>query len=221
MTISPRARRRGIVERVARDLPDGCYVNLGIGLPVDTLFLLRDRPDVFVHTENGILGMRALDDDETPDPDMVNASKLSIGINPGASFFHHADSFAMMRGGHLDYCVLGGYQVSQNGDLANWSLGRVDAATAVGGAMDLVAGAKQVWVAMEHLTRDGRPRLLDQCTLPLTGAGVADRVYTDLATIDVTSSGLVVRELVGSTTFDELRAATSAPLEDGREAGDD
>ncbi|RQO46031.1 3-oxoadipate CoA-transferase [Rhodococcus sp. KBW08] len=209
--------RKRIVERAAKDIPDGCYINLGIGMPVEILGHLRDRDDVFVHTENGILGMRSLDEDETVDPDLVNASKLSISIKPGASYFHHADSFAIMRGGHLDYCVLGAYQVSATGDLANWSLGRSDVATAVGGAMDLVVGAKRVWVLMEHVTRTGEPRLVDKCSLPLTGAGVVDRIYTDRATIDITDSGLVVRELVGTTTLAELHDITPVDLIDGRE----
>lgn len=206
--------RPGIVQRVARDLAPGAYVNLGVGIPVDVLPLLRDRSDVFVHSENGVLGIRALDPDEATDDDMVNAGKMPVGTHEGAAFFHHAESFAMMRGGHLDQCVLGAYQVSATGDLANWSLGRHDAANTVGGAMDLVVGAKQVWVTMEHLTRRGEPRILPECTLPLTGAGVVDRVYTDKATLHIIDGTMVVTELVGDTTFDELVDITPVPLID-------
>jgi 3-oxoadipate CoA-transferase beta subunit len=206
--------RAGMIQRVARDLKSGSYVNLGVGIPVDVLPLLRHRPDVFVHSENGVLGMRALDPDEARDDDMINAGKMPVGLHDGASFFHHADSFAMMRGGHLDVCVLGAYQVSATGDLANWSLGRPDAASTVGGAMDLVVGAKQVWVTMEHLTRRGEPRILPECTLPLTGVGVVDRIYTDMATMHIVDGATVVTELVGDTTFDELMDATPVPLID-------
>lgn len=206
--------RPGIVRRVARDLAPGAYVNLGVGIPVDVLPLLRNRPDVFVHSENGVLGMRALDPDEAADDDMVNAGKMPVGLHEGAAFFHHADSFAMMRGGHLDQCVLGAYQVSATGDLANWSLGRPDAANTVGGAMDLVVGAKQVWVTMEHLTRQSEPRILPECTLPLTGAGVVDRIYTDKATLHIVDGTMTVTELVGDTTFDELVDITPVPLID-------
>ncbi|WP_422389032.1 CoA-transferase [Janibacter alittae] len=214
MTPTALPGRPGIVQRVARDLGPGSYVNLGVGIPVDVLPLLRHRPDIFVHSENGVLGMRTLDPDEATDDNMVNAGKMPVGAHEGAAFFHHADSFAMMRGGHLDACVLGAYQASASGDLANWSLGRPDAANTVGGAMDLVVGAKQVWVTMEHLTHQGKPRILPECTLPLTGVGVVNRVYTDKATLHIVDGTVIVAELVGDTTFDELVDITPVPLID-------
>ncbi|TDD44264.1 3-oxoacid CoA-transferase subunit B [Saccharopolyspora elongata] len=204
--------RSEMARAVARDIPSGSYVNLGIGLPVLALEHWTPADDVVVHSENGILGMRALAPGEEPDPNLTNAAKAPVGMVPGGSFFHHADSFAMMRGGHLDYCVLGAYQVSASGDLANWSLGDTGRADAVGGAMDLAVGAKRVHVVMEHLTKDERPRLVAQCSLPLTGAGVVNRVYTDLATVDVTMNGFVVREMVPGLTRAQLQDRTGAPL---------
>ncbi|WP_199724979.1 3-oxoacid CoA-transferase subunit B [Noviherbaspirillum saxi] len=201
-----------MARRVAQDIPDGAYVNLGIGLPVTVLDHFNPEHEIIVHSENGILGMRSLKSGEAPDPDVANAAKLPVGLVQGGSFFHHADSFAMMRGGHLDYCILGGYQVSATGDLANWSLGQPGVATAVGGAMDLAVGAKRVYVLMEHATRDGKPRLLDTCTLPLTGRGVVKRVYTDLAVIDVTPAGFCVREMVQGISEAQLQSMTGAAL---------
>lgn len=207
-----RRSRTEIAARVAADIPDGAYVNLGIGMPVLVLDQIGPERTVFVHSENGVLGMRALRPDEPVDPELTNASKRPVGILPGAAFFHHADSFAMMRGGHLDYCVLGGYEVAANGDLANWSLGDTGVAAAVGGAMDLAVGAKRVFVMMEHETRDGRPRLVERLSLPVTGLGAVSRIYTDLATIDLDREGFLVRDMVADLSRDELQARTGAPL---------
>lgn len=207
-----RYSREDIARRAAADIPPGSYVNLGIGLPVMALDYWRPEHGVIVHSENGILGMRARAEADPVDPDLTNAAKQSIAMAAGGSFFNHADSFAMMRGGHLDYCILGAYQVSETGDLANWSLGQPGVAAAVGGAMDLAVGAKRVHVLMEHLTRDGRSRLRRLCDLPLTGAACVDRVYTDLATLDVTPEGFLVRDMAPGLTRETLQAATDAPL---------
>ncbi|QIL79913.1 3-oxoacid CoA-transferase subunit B [Diaphorobacter sp. HDW4A] len=205
--------RQQMAKRVAADIPAGACVNLGIGLPVMVLEHFRPEDEIMVHSENGILGMRALHADETPDPDMSNAAKLPVNIVDGGSFFHHADSFAMMRGGHLDFCILGGYEVSVQGDLANWSLGQKNVATAVGGAMDLAVGAKAVYVLMEHVTRDGAPRIVERCSLPLTGHRVVKRIYTDLAVIEVRASGLVVIDMVPGMSEEALQACTGVPLQ--------
>jgi 3-oxoadipate CoA-transferase beta subunit len=181
-------------------------------MPVLVLPYWNAKQEIIVHSENGILGMRALADGEAADPDVVNAAKQPVAIESGGAYFHHADSFAMMRGGHLDYCVLGGYQVSASGDLANWSLGQPGVAAAVGGAMDLAVGAKQVYVLMEHQTREGQSRLLRSCTLPLTGLGCVKRVYTDLATLDVADGAFIVRDMVPGLTATQLQVATDAPL---------
>lgn len=207
-----RRTREQMAQALARDIPDGSYVNLGIGMPVTVLRHWRPEQEIVVHSENGILGMRELAAGEAVDPDMMNAAKLPVGLVRGGAFFHHADSFAMMRGGHLDYCILGGYQVSERGDLANWSLGRPDLAPAVGGAMDLVVGARQVYVLMEHTSRQGEPRLVRECALPLTGLRCVRRIYTDLATVAITPQGFVVLERVPGLTRDELQALTGAPL---------
>ncbi len=204
--------RQQMAQRVARDIPAGSYVNLGIGLPVMALEYFKPEDEIMVHSENGILGMRGLYEDEAADPDMSNAAKLPVSIHAGGSFFHHADSFAMMRGGHLDFCILGGYQISERGDLANWSLGQKNVATAVGGAMDLAVGAKAVYVLMEHVTRDGKPRIVRECTLPLTGHCVVKRIYTDLAVIDVREAGLVVIDMVPAMDEKSLQECTGAPL---------
>ena len=204
--------RQQMAQRVAKDIPAGAYVNLGIGLPVMVLDHFRPEDEIIVHSENGILGMRALLDGEAADPDMSNAAKLPVNIRDGGSFFHHADSFAMMRGGHLDFCILGGYEVSEQGDLANWSLGQKNVATAVGGAMDLAVGAKAVYVLMEHVTREGKPRIVRQCSLPLTGHRVVKRIYTDLAVIDVRPEGLVVVDMVGGMDEQTLQSNTGVEL---------
>lgn len=208
-----RFSREQIVRLAAADIPSGSYVNLGIGLPVLAAQFWTPQDGIVVHSENGILGMRALQGDELPDPDLMNAAKLPVALVPGGSFFHHADSFAMMRGGHLDYTILGAYQVSAAGDLANWSLEQPGVADAVGGAMDLAVGARHVHVVMEHTTRDGRPRILTECTLPLTGARCVDRIYTDLAILEVTPDGLRVRRMAPGLSREALQQQTGAPLQ--------
>lgn len=202
-----------IVAKVVRDIPAGSYVNLGIGMPVLALDHWAGNDDIVIHSENGVLGMRSLNVDEVPDSKLTNAAKMPVGIVSGASFFHHADSFAMMRGGHLDFSILGAYQVSNSGDIANWSLGKEGVAPAVGGAMDLVVGAKNVVVVMEHLTKDGQARLVETCTLPLTGSQAVGRIYTDLATIAVTDRGFSVLEITTGVSRQELESATDAPLD--------
>lgn len=196
---------------VARDIPDGAYVNLGIGQPTTIADHLAPDSGVVLHTENGMLNMGPAAVGDAVDPDLTNAGKVPVTELPGASYFHHADSFLMMRGGHLDVCVLGAFQVSVAGDLANWSTGAPGAIPAVGGAMDLAIGAKQVFVMMTLLDKKGRPKLVRECTLPLTGVGCVSRVYTDLAVIDVGPQGAVVRETFG-TTVEELRARLDLPL---------
>jgi 3-oxoadipate CoA-transferase beta subunit len=195
---------------VARDIPAGAYVNLGIGQPTKVADHLPAGSGVVLHTENGMLNMGPAAVGEQVDPDLTNAGKVPVTELPGASYFHHADSFAMMRGGHLDVCVLGAFQVSATGDLANWHTGAEDAIPAVGGAMDLAIGAKRVWVVMTLVGKDGAPKLVPECTYPLTGVGCIDRIYTDLATFDLLPEGVVVRDLHG-TTHEEL-AELLAPL---------
>jgi 3-oxoadipate CoA-transferase beta subunit len=207
-----RLTRDQLAARVARDIPEGAYVNLGIGLPTLVAnHLPRDR-EIFLHSENGILGMGPAPAPGEEDPDLINAGKQPVTLLPGGSFFHHADSFAMMRGGHLDISVLGAFEVSACGDLANWHTGAPDAIPAVGGAMDLAIGARQVLVMMEHLTREGESKIVERCRYPLTAAGCVDRIYTDLAVIDVGPRGLEVVELVDGLSFAELQRLTRAPL---------
>lgn len=215
-----RFSRADIARRAAADIPAGSYVNLGIGMPVMALDYWTPENGVIVHSENGILGMRARLGDDPVDPDLTNAAKQNVAMSSGGSFFNHADSFAMMRGGHLDYCILGAYQVSENGDLANWSLGQPGVAAAVGGAMDLAVGAKRVHVLMEHTTRDGSSRLRRVCDLPLTGAACVDRVYTDLATLDVTPDGFMVRSMAPGLSREALQAVTDAPLRFAQDVND-
>ena len=203
--------REQLAQRIADDLPDGVYVNLGIGMPTRLARCLpRDR-EIILHSENGILGMGP-GGDEITDADLINASKEQISLVPGASICDHVVSFTMMRGGHIDITVLGAYQVSASGDLANWDTGTPDAIPAVGGAMDLAVGAKQVWAMMEHTSKKGEPKVVERCTLPLTGAKVVDRIYSDLARIDVTPQGLVVRAMVPGLDPDTLQRLTAAPL---------
>jgi 3-oxoadipate CoA-transferase, beta subunit len=210
-----RFTREQMAARVARDIPDGACVNLGIGLPTLVAnHLPRDR-EIILHTENGLLGMGPAPEAGAEDPDLINAGKQPVTALPGASYFHHADSFAMMRGGHLDCCVLGAFQVSVRGDLANWHTGGKDAIPAVGGAMDLAIGAKSVYVMMEHLTRQGESKIVPSCTYPVTGLECVDRIYTDLAVIDVTTEGLVVIDIVPGLPFAELARLTGVPLRDG------
>ena len=204
--------RDAMAARVARDIPEGAYVNLGIGLPTLVAnHIPRDR-EVFLHSENGILGMGPAPAKGAEDWDLINAGKQPVTLLTGGAFFHHADSFAMMRGGHLDICVLGAFQVSAGGDLANWHTGAPDAIPAVGGAMDLAIGAKATYVMMEHVTKAGEPKLVARCTYPLTGIGCVRRIYTDLAVIEVTPQGLRAIEWVTGLDFETLQSLTDAPL---------
>jgi 3-oxoadipate CoA-transferase beta subunit len=203
--------KQQIAAMVATDIPRGSYVNLGIGQPTLVADHLEPGAGVVLHTENGMLNMGRAATDEEADPDLVNAGKVPVTELPGASYFHHADSFAMMRGGHLDVCVLGAFQVSATGDLANWHTGEPDAIPAVGGAMDLATGARSVFVMMTLFTRDGRPKLVPECTYPLTGLACVDRVYTDLAVLDLDERGATVRSLHG-VGYDELAARLDVPL---------
>ncbi|GHB75365.1 3-oxoadipate CoA-transferase subunit B [Streptomyces viridiviolaceus] len=196
---------------LARDIPHGAFVNLGIGRPTLVADHLPADSGVVLHTENGMLNMGPAAHGDAIDPDLTNAGKVPVTELPGAAYFHHADSFAMMRGGHLDICVLGAFQVSAAGDLANWHTGAPDAIPAVGGAMDLAIGAKKVFVTMTLFTRTGAPKLVPRCTYPLTGLGCVDRVYTDLAVFDITPQGVMVRETFG-TTVDELAGRLDLPL---------
>ena len=207
-----RFSREEMAARVARDIPEGAYVNLGIGLPTLVANHLPKDREIILHTENGLLGMGPAPAKGEEDPDLINAGKQPVTILPGASFFHHADSFAMMRGGHLDFCVLGAFQVSASGDLANWHTGAPDAIPAVGGAMDLAIGAKQVYVMMEHLTKSGESKVVEKCTYPLTGVGCVNRIFTDLAVIDVTPGGLRVVEMVEGMDLNELRRLSGVNL---------
>jgi 3-oxoadipate CoA-transferase, beta subunit len=196
---------------VARDIPDGAYVNLGIGQPTMVADYLRPDSGVILHTENGMLGMGPPATGDQIDPDLTNAGKQPVTELPGASYFHHADSFAMMRGGHLDVCIMGAFQVSAGGDLANWSTGAPDAIPAVGGAMDLAIGAKRVFVMMSLFAKDGSPKLVPSCTYPLTGRACVSRVYTDVASFVLGDGAVEVVELFG-ITFDELSGRLDLPL---------
>lgn len=204
--------REAMARRLARDIPEGSYVNLGIGMPVLVAAHLPPGREIVLHSENGILGMGPPPAEGEADLDLINAGKQPVTLLAGGSYFHHADSFAMMRGGHLDICVMGGMQVAANGDLANWSLGRPGEPPAVGGAMDLAVGARSVYIMMEHTTKSGEPKIVERCTYPLTGAGVVDRIYTDLAVIDVTPAGLRVRDMIDGMTLKTLQERTGAPL---------
>jgi 3-oxoadipate CoA-transferase beta subunit len=204
--------RRQMAARVARDIPEGAYVNLGIGLPTLVAdFLPKDR-EIILHSENGILGVGPKPSPGELDEDLINAGKEPVTLLAGGAYFHHGDSFAMIRGRHLDFAVLGAFQVSVRGDLANWHTGAPDAIPAVGGAMDLAVGAKHVVVMMEHLTKDGKSKIVERCTYPLTAAHCVDRIYTDLAVIDVQPEGLHVVETVDGLSFEELQRLTGVPL---------
>jgi len=197
--------------RAAQDIADGAYVNLGIGLPEMVARFQPPGREAIFHTENGILGFGKAPEPGQEDWDLINAGKKAVTIKPGTAFFHHADSFAMVRGGHLDVAILGAYQVAENGDLANWSTGP-KGVPAVGGAMDLVHGAKQVAVITDHTTKDGKPKLLQACTLPLTGVGCVTRVYTNLAVVDIEGGRFILREKLPSLSLDELQSLTGATL---------
>ena len=210
-----RFTRDQMAARVARDIPEGAYVNLGIGLPTLVAnHLPRDR-EIFLHSENGLLGMGPAPAPGMEDPDLINAGKQPVTLLTGGAYFHHADSFAMMRGGHLDFCVLGAFQVSASGDLANWHTGGKDAIPAVGGAMDLAIGARNVYVMMEHQTRSGESKIVAACTYPVTGLSCVNRIFTDLAVIDVTPTGLVAIEMAEGLSFDDLARLSGVPMLDG------
>ena len=204
--------RTGMAARVARDIPEGWYVNLGIGIPTLVGDHVPPEREVVLHSEKGILGMGPAPAPHRENPWLVNASTQRVTIQPGGSYVDHASSFAIVRGGHLDLCVLGGFQVAQNGDLANWSQSASDVGRQIGGAMDLAVGAQRVWVVMEHVTKDGRPRILERCTYPLTAARCVSRIYTNLAVLDVTPDGLAVVDMVAGLSFDDLQARTEATL---------
>jgi 3-oxoadipate CoA-transferase beta subunit len=202
--------RDQMAARVAQDIPEGAYVNLGIGLPTLVANHLAKDKEILLHSENGMLGMGPAPAPGEEDPDLVNAGKQPVTLLTGGAFFHHADSFAMIRGGHVDICVLGAFQVSVRGDLANWHTGEPDMIPAVGGAMDLAVGAKRVFVMMEHLTKTGEPRILERCTYPLTGLQCVSRIYTDLAVLDVTPGGLAVVDTVEGLSIEQLTRCTGA-----------
>jgi len=204
--------RDQIARRIADDIPEGAYVNLGIGMPTLVANHLPKDREVILHSENGILGMGPAPDKGSEDWDLINAGKQPVTLLTGGAYFHHTDSFAMMRGGHLDIAVLGAFQVSVAGDLANWHTGARDAIPAVGGAMDLAVGAKNVWVMMEHATKSGESKIVERCTYPLTGVGVVKRIYTDLAVIEITPRGLAAGRLVPGLSFGELQRLTGVPL---------
>lgn len=210
--MSTRITRDELAARIAADIPEGAVVNLGIGAPTLVANFLPEGLEILLHTENGLLGMGPAPEGDRIDPDLINAGKQPVTALAGAAYFHHADSFAMMRGGHLDICVLGAFQVAQNGDLANWSTGAPGAIPAVGGAMDLAIGAKQVFVMTDLLTKDGSAKLVSACTYPLTGVECVTRVYTDHAVFDVVDGRFRVRETFGENTLDSLRALTGLEL---------
>ena len=211
MTDLPKLSNAQIAWRAAQDIEDGAYVNLGIGFPEMVARYQPQGRDVIYHTENGVLGFGNAPAEGQEDWDLINAGKKAITLRPGAAFFHHADSFAMVRGGHLDVAILGAYQVAQTGDLANWRVG-AKGVPAVGGAMDLVHGAGRVAVVTDHVTKDGEPKLVEQCTFPLTGVGCVTRVYTSLAVVDVVDGRFVLREKVPVMSLDDLQAVTGAKL---------
>ena len=208
--------RNAIARRAARLLPDGAYVNLGIGLPTLVANYIPPDREIIFHSENGLLGLGPAPDESNFDPEMINAGKTPVTLLKGGAIFHHNDAFLMIRGGHLDYALLGAFQVSSRGDLANWATLGDNKAPAVGGAMDLAAGAREVWALMEHVTRTGAPRILDTCTYPLTAAGVVTRIFTDLATITI-DDGLIVEHRVDPV--DQARGAGEQPLQRGAASG--
>jgi 3-oxoadipate CoA-transferase beta subunit len=204
--------RTEMAARVAVDIPEGWYVNLGIGMPTMVADQVPEEREVIFHSENGVLGMGPAPGPGEEDPWLINAGKQQVTLRTGGSYVHQADSFAIIRGGHLDLCVLGGFEVAENGDIANWATSENDTAPAVGGAMDLAAGAKRLWVMMEHTTKDGRSKLVKRCGYPLTAIGAVKRVYTNLAVLDVTGHGFVVLDMAPGVTREALVAATAAEL---------
>ncbi|MFC5496056.1 3-oxoacid CoA-transferase subunit B [Caenimonas terrae] len=211
MTYTRRSKEQ-LAQRVARDIHDGAYVNLGIGMPTLVANHLPQGIEVVLHSENGILGMGPAPAQGQEDYDLINAGKQPVTLLPGGSYFHHADSFAMMRGGHLDICVLGAFQVSASGDLANWHTGEKDAIPAVGGAMDLAIGAKQTWVMMDLLTKQGQSKVVERCTYPLTGIACVKRIYSDLATLECTPRGLKLIDMVDGLAHAELEQLVGLPI---------
>ena len=213
-TMAPYTRRSkdALARRVAQDIPEGAYVNLGIGMPTAVANQLPPGFEVILHSENGILGMGPAPAEGLEDYDLINAGKQPVTLLPGGAFFHHADSFAMMRGGHIDICVLGAFQVSAGGDLANWSTGEAGAIPAVGGAMDLAVGARQTWVMMDLLTKAGASKIVERCSYPLTGLACVKRIYTDLATFECGAQGLRVIDRVEGLSHEALQALVGLPL---------
>jgi 3-oxoadipate CoA-transferase beta subunit len=204
-----------MAQRVARDIPDGAVVNLGIGLPTMVANHLPEGREIILHSENGVIGIGPAPVEGEEDYDLINAGKQPVTLLDGGCYFHHADSFAMMRGGHLDVCVLGAFQVSATGNLANWHTGAPDAIPAVGGAMDLAVGARKTYVMMEHLTKGGDSKLVETCTYPLTGVGCVARIYSDLAVIDLEGGKATVIDIVDGLSFDALQTLTAVPLHNG------
>ncbi|MFT4025667.1 MAG: 3-oxoacid CoA-transferase subunit B [Novosphingobium sp.] len=213
-----RMNREAMARRVAQDIPEGAYVNLGIGLPTMVANYLAADREILLQSENGLLGMGPAPVAGQEDAELINAGKEPVTLLAGGSYFHHADSFAMMRGGHIDICVLGAFQVSTKGDLANWHTGQAGAIPAVGGAMDLAIGAKRTFVMMDLLTRSGESKLVETCSYPLTGLACVTRVYTDLAVFDLGPSGASLREMVDGLSFDELVRLVGVDLIDNRSA---
>ncbi|PLC48392.1 3-oxoadipate CoA-transferase [Pollutimonas subterranea] len=207
-----RLTRQQMAQRLAKDIAPGSYVNIGIGMPELVANYLDPADEILLHSENGILGMGPSAPENEIDLEMINAGKKPVTLLTGGAFFHHVDSFAIMRGGHLDLCIMGGMQVSSTGDLANWSLGRPGEPPAVGGAMDLAVGAKKVFILMEHNAKDGTPKIVEKCTLPVTGLGVVSRVYTDLAVIESAPQGMQVIEKLVDISDEELQSLTGAVL---------
>ncbi|BBC71005.1 3-oxoadipate CoA-transferase [Altererythrobacter sp. B11] len=216
-----RLDRDQMAARVAQDIPEGACVNLGIGLPTRIADFLPQGREILLQSENGLLGMGPAPDPGEEDWDLINAGKQAVTLLKGGAFFHHGDSFAMMRGGHIDICVLGAYQVSASGDIANWHTGQPDAIPAVGGAMDLAIGAKQTFVMMELLTRHGESKLVEKCTYPLTGLACVSRVYTDLAIFSVGAGGAAVIEMVEGMSIDKLRGLTGLDLSSAPSSAND
>jgi 3-oxoadipate CoA-transferase beta subunit len=209
--ITPWSRAQ-MTARVAVDIPEGWYVNLGIGIPTLVADHVPQEREVIFHSENGVLGVGPSPGANGVDPWLINAGKQHVTLRTGGAFVHHADSFAMIRGGHLDLCVLGAFEVAENGDIANWATSENDTAPAVGGAMDLSVGAKRVWVVMEHTTKDGRPKLVKRCSYPLTAVGAVSRVYTNLAVLDVSERGFVIVDMLPGLSREDLQARTGAEL---------